>query len=102
MSHPAFQEPWAVAFALGLAAMAGCAQNSASRGGPSPDADPFQRTFQSKDEAIAAMREYEPKAPTAGDEAPDFTLRSPDGERTIRLSSFREKAPVVLVFGSYT
>ena len=38
----------------------------------------------------------------AGDEAPDFTLQSPDGKREITLSSFRNKKPVALVFGSYT
>jgi hypothetical protein len=37
-----------------------------------------------------------------GDEAPDFELeRTGHGER-VRLSSFRGKRPVVLVFGSYT
>jgi len=37
-----------------------------------------------------------------GDMAPDFTLKSPDGKRTITLSDFRGKKPVALVFGSYT
>jgi hypothetical protein len=37
-----------------------------------------------------------------GDLAPDFTLKSPDGKKTIRLSDFRGKKPVALVFGSYT
>ncbi|MDQ3621703.1 MAG: redoxin domain-containing protein [Verrucomicrobiota bacterium] len=37
-----------------------------------------------------------------GDEAPDFTLKTQDGAREVRLSSFRGKRPVVLVFGSYT
>jgi hypothetical protein len=38
----------------------------------------------------------------AGDAAPDFTLKSPDGSAQVRLSSFRGAKPVVLVFGSYT
>ncbi|MBI1903380.1 MAG: EF-hand domain-containing protein [Planctomycetia bacterium] len=38
----------------------------------------------------------------AGDAAPDFTLPTKDGKSAIRLSSFRGKVPVVLVFASYT
>ena len=37
-----------------------------------------------------------------GDPAPDFTLKDPGGKRTVKLSSFKDKAPVVLVFASYT
>jgi hypothetical protein len=37
-----------------------------------------------------------------GDEAPDFTLATQDKSGYVRLSSFRGKKPVVLVFGSYT
>ncbi len=37
-----------------------------------------------------------------GDAAPDFSLKIRGGEQTIRLSSFRGKKPVALVFGSYT
>jgi thiol-disulfide isomerase/thioredoxin len=37
-----------------------------------------------------------------GDLAPDFSLSSLDGKDTVRLSDFRGKRPVVLIFGSYT
>ena len=37
-----------------------------------------------------------------GYEAPDFALKSLDGEKTVKLSDFKGKKPVVLVFGSYT
>lgn len=37
-----------------------------------------------------------------GDEAPDFDLRTADKTARVKLSSFRGKQPVVLVFGSYT
>ncbi len=37
-----------------------------------------------------------------GDEAPDFSLETYDKKSLVRLSSFRGKMPVVLVFGSYT
>jgi Ca2+-binding EF-hand superfamily protein len=40
--------------------------------------------------------------PHVGDRAPDFTLKTEDGKRTIRLADFRGKKPVVLVFGSFT
>ena len=38
----------------------------------------------------------------AGDPAPDFELLTHDKRETVRLSDFRGKKPVVLVFGSYT
>jgi peroxiredoxin len=37
-----------------------------------------------------------------GDAAPDFSLQSPDGKQKVTLSNFKNKKPVVLVFGSYT
>jgi hypothetical protein len=41
-------------------------------------------------------------SPQVGDLAPDFELQDPSGTRTVRLSDFRGKRPVGLVFGSYT
>jgi hypothetical protein len=40
--------------------------------------------------------------PAPGTMAPDFKLRPPDGGTAVRLSSFSEKLPVALIFGSYT
>ncbi len=37
-----------------------------------------------------------------GDAAPDFDLATLDKTAQVRLSEFRGKRPVVLVFGSYT
>jgi hypothetical protein len=37
-----------------------------------------------------------------GDPAPDFTLPFAAGKKEVRLASFRDKRPVVLIFGSYT
>ena len=71
-------------------------------GGSGGKKDPFQRTFKDGKEAQEAMRKREPSAPKAGQEAPDFELGSPDGKKKVKLSSFKEKAPVVLIFGSYT
>jgi Ca2+-binding EF-hand superfamily protein len=42
------------------------------------------------------------EGPRVGKPAPDFALKTHDGKRTIRLSEFRGKKPVVLVFGSFT
>jgi hypothetical protein len=37
-----------------------------------------------------------------GDLAPDFTLPAAEGKRSVQLSSFQGKRPVVLIFASYT
>jgi hypothetical protein len=37
-----------------------------------------------------------------GDVAPDFVLPREDGKGMVRLSDFRGRRPVLLVFGSYT
>ena len=40
--------------------------------------------------------------PGVGKVAPDFTLPTQDGKKKITLSDFRDKRPVVLIFGSFT
>ena len=40
--------------------------------------------------------------PDVGQDAPDFALKTLDGKRTVKLSDFKGKERVVLVFGSYT
>ena len=42
------------------------------------------------------------RAPKPGDVAPDFNLKPADSKKRVRLSSFRRKKPVALIFGSYT
>ena len=42
------------------------------------------------------------EGPNINDQAPDFTLETHDTKRTISLSEFRGKKPVVLIFGSFT
>jgi AhpC/TSA family/EF hand len=42
------------------------------------------------------------EGPRVGQEAPDFTLKSQDGKSLVALSEYREKKPVVLIFGSFT
>jgi len=40
--------------------------------------------------------------PRVGRAAPDFTLTTQDGKKQVTLSDYRDKRPVVLVFGSFT
>ncbi|MFT5444149.1 MAG: hypothetical protein ACI8W3_003201 [Myxococcota bacterium] len=42
------------------------------------------------------------QAPKVGELAPDFELQDPAGATAVRLSDFRGKRPVALIFGSYT
>jgi peroxiredoxin len=44
----------------------------------------------------------QPSGPQIGDQAPDFRLKTKDGQREVQLSSFKAQKPVVLVFGSFT
>lgn len=48
------------------------------------------------------QKKYNPLAPNVGDGAPDFKLRDVNGENPVRLSDFRGKTPVALIFGSFT
>ena len=52
--------------------------------------------------AMAWQRKYDLSAPKVGDVAPDFELRDSNGENPVRLSDFKGKKPVALVFGSFT
>ena len=42
------------------------------------------------------------EGPRLGQLAPNFTLATPDGRKSITLSKFRYQKPVVIVFGSFT
>ena len=42
------------------------------------------------------------RSPKLGQLAPDFELADHTGLRTARLSDFKDKRPVALIFGSYT
>ncbi len=60
------------------------------------------KTLKDRQEAKAWQREHDQAAPRVGDLAPDFTLRDANGENPVRLSDFRGKKPVALIFGSFT
>jgi hypothetical protein len=42
------------------------------------------------------------EGPKVGDRAPDFRLKTQDGVREMTLGQFKDKKPVVLIFGSFT
>lgn len=48
----------------------------------------------------AWQNKHNPQAPKKGDFAPDFELLAIDGVSPFRLSDYRSKKPVALVFGS--
>ena len=50
----------------------------------------------------AWQKKYDASAPKVGDLAPDFELVDVNGENPVRLSDFRDRRPVALIFGSFT
>lgn len=68
-----------------------------------PAADPFAgRTVANQAHGRAMMDARGRKVPKVGQRAPEFSLLTGDGKRTIRLADYRGKKPVVLLFGSLT
>jgi hypothetical protein len=51
---------------------------------------------------VRLQKNLDRQAPKAGELAPDFSLSDATGKMNVRLSDFRGKKPVALVFGSYT
>jgi len=58
--------------------------------------------IRNRTDATAWQKKYNAQAPKAGDEAPDFELWDITEENPVRLSVFRGKKPVALIFGSFT
>ncbi len=65
-------------------------------------ADLLVHAMEWRDEEVAWQESLDPKSPKVGDLAPDFELQDPEGNVRVRLSDFRGRRPVALVFGSYT
>jgi len=65
-------------------------------------ADLLIHSMEWRNEEVAWQNSLDPKSPKVGDLAPDFELQDPEGNLRVRLSDFRGKRPVALVFGSYT
>lgn len=62
--------------------------------------DTYNYTAFSRSESVGKSDEFK-NSLRAGEEAPDFELPTPDGER-VRLSALRGKKHVLLEFGSIT
>ncbi len=60
------------------------------------------KTFRGMEDAVAWHERHGPGAPREGDPAPDFELRDAAGKNPVRLSDFKGKKPVALIFGSFT
>ena len=52
--------------------------------------------------AVDAVIARDEMGPAVGEQPPDFFLKRMGTEERVRLSSFRGKRPVALIFGSYT
>ena len=64
--------------------------------------DSFQDLMQYRAKEMAIQKAHNRLAPKHGDIATDFELYDINGENPVRLSDFRGKKPVALVFGSFT
>jgi hypothetical protein len=53
-------------------------------------------------EVVEALKSRDNTGPKVGEPATDFCLKRLGSEERVRLSSFQDKQPVALVFGSYT
>jgi hypothetical protein len=74
---------------------------SPAEGAPAPPAAAPPGGTGRMEVPASMMGALDPDELSVGDPAPDFTLPAPSGGE-VRLSSFRGKIPVVLVFGSFT
>jgi len=59
-------------------------------------------TLKTRQEATSWQKLHNARAPKLGDVAPDFELSDVNGENPLKLSDFRGRKPVALVFGSFT
>jgi len=62
----------------------------------------FAQSVQIRKQMAAWQEKYDALAPKPGDQAPDFELHDTNGQNPVRLSDFRGKRPVALIFGSFT
>ena len=65
--------------------------------------DPYAgKTIKDSQMGMQMIMHRNANAPKPGDLAPGFDLLRADGQSRLTLASFRNRTPVVLVFGSYT
>ena len=75
-----------------------CSAGIVSADGPKQQWPPDKRPARQE----RGARDRVPDRLRVGDLAPDFTLRMLKGKEQVTLSGFRDRQPVVLIFGSYT
>ena len=88
--------------ALGFAGVAALFMVWEREDGLALAADLLVPAIEWRSEELSWQLEKDPRSPKVGDLAPDFELQDPEGVTRVRLSDFRGKRPVALVFGSYT
>jgi hypothetical protein len=93
---------WARALAISAATVAALFMTWEREDNLALGVDLLVSATQSRNEELGWQLETDPAAPKVGDLAPDFELQDPEGQVRVRLSDFRGKRPVALVFGSYT
>jgi len=59
-------------------------------------------TLKNRHDAKIWQKRFDQQAPKVGDLAPDFELHDVSGNERVRLSEFRQRKPVALIFGSFT
>ncbi len=69
---------------------------------PQPTLSPFYAQLKKKTESRSPSDNWQTRKLEVGSPAPDFSLPTVLGEKEIRLSDFRGRRPVVLVFGSFS
>ena len=62
----------------------------------------YKAAYWEMTEVMGWQKTNNPNAPKVGALAPDFELTDVTGTKTVSLSEFRGKKPVVLLFGSFT
>lgn len=62
----------------------------------------YKAAYWQLEEVYGWQKTNNPNVPKIGEMAPDFELTDVTGTKTVRLSDFRGKRPVVLLFGSFT
>lgn len=62
----------------------------------------YRAAYWKNKEVHGWQKKNNPNAPKVGEMAPNFELTDVTGTQTVRLSEYRGKRPVVLLFGSFT
>ncbi len=64
--------------------------------------DIMLKALKYRNQEVSWQLESDRLSPKVGDLAPDFQLLDTIGTQSVRLSDFRNKKPVILIFGSHT